>query len=175
MRALVVSDTHGNLKFLQKVVNFAVENLGVESLWHLGDNYEDPVAIDRQGLMVHRVPGIYHPGYRSRMLDAVHSMDIFDLTVKLVHDPYDIEDAYKKSTQLFCHGHTHKPDVQIERGTIYFNPGHLKHKKDRGYDATFAVVDIEESKLGIEFYSLDGEAVKSFSFEKVGGKMVEKY
>lgn len=153
MKVIVVSDTHGNSVLLQRAVDFAVEN-GFEAIWHLGDNYDDIEQVELSGLYFIRVPGIYHPAYRSGVLPAQLTLDIENFTVTLIHDPDDPALFSLSDNRIVFHGHSHRPGAGVSGSTVYVNPGHLKHREDRGYEASFLAVDFEANNCSLTWYSL---------------------
>ncbi len=170
MKALVVSDTHNNISLFQKAVRYGVEEHGVEAIWHLGDNYEDGDKVDRLGAYLIRIPGIWHPGYRSGLLDTTYSLEFDDFSFFLVHDPADIKAFDKRDHAVFLHGHTHAPKVELQSGMLTINPGHLKKSFDRGYNASCAILETIENKLSIIHYDMvEKQIVRRASFTSVEG------
>ena len=45
----VMSDTHGNLAYMQRAANIMVRDFGAEALVHLGDDYDDAMRMDAMG------------------------------------------------------------------------------------------------------------------------------
>lgn len=156
MRIAVMSDTHGNIKLFQEVIDFAVEELKVKAFWHLGDNYADCDKVDLRGRYIVRVPGIYHPGYRNGSIDHTISIPLEPYNFLLTHSQDDARGMALADSNVILHGHTHSPKAAVDhRGRLYLNPGHLKAKRDRGYDASFMVITLHSGLLVVEHYSTD--------------------
>ncbi len=58
--------------------------------------------------------------------------------------------------KLFVHGHTHKREYFENEGVIYLNPGAISFSRD-GHDLSFAIVEISQEKVKVNFYSLLGK------------------
>jgi putative phosphoesterase len=165
MKIAIFSDTHGNLKLFQKAVDIAL-NQNIDKIWHLGDNYEDCEKINLNGVSYKRVPGIFHPGYRSSHLDAVSSFNVEGFTVTLTHTIDDVSNAVKEASDIICYGHSHRPETILGYSAIYHNPGHLKQKFDRGYDASFTILDIEDGVAKFSKVDIFGKVVEMHRFNK---------
>ena len=59
----VVSDTHGNREGMLLLAE-RLKSMGVQTLLHLGDDYQDLATFAHAGLEVFGVPGLYCPQYR---------------------------------------------------------------------------------------------------------------
>lgn len=174
MRIAVMSDTHGNIKLFQEMVEFASNELKVKAFWHLGDNYEDCDKVDLHGKYIVRVPGIYHPGYRQGTIDSTISIPFDPFNFLLVHDPSDARGLMLAESNVILHGHTHAPKCSVDhRGRLYLNPGHLKAKRDRGHDAAFMVLTINSGLLVVEHYLSTFELEDDHRFRVVNGKVEE--
>ncbi len=173
MNALICSDTHGNTTLLQQAVDIAQANHSIDAIWHLGDNYDDPMQVNRGGAVLYRVPGIWHPGYRSGMLDSSFSMQEEGIECLMIHDISEVSYQDRVMHQLICHGHTHRADISLNQGTVELNPGHLKCALDRGCDASFAVISMECGEMEITLYNLTGLVVDNRTFSFFSGKIVE--
>jgi hypothetical protein len=59
----------------------------------------------------------------------------------------------EQKIKIFIHGHTHKREhVEID-GVIHINPGAISFARD-GHDLSFAVIDISQEQVKVNFYSL---------------------
>ncbi|MCD4651896.1 MAG: metallophosphoesterase family protein [Candidatus Cloacimonetes bacterium] len=127
-----------------------------EYIFHLGDNYEDmdkfPALV--AGKTVIRVPGIFHAGYRDGSLAKVQRVEIGGWRFLLTHDVQDVSSL--EEVDIILHGHTHYADCVKVQDVYLLNPGHLKSAKDRGYNASYAVVRADDNQLKINFLSAAG-------------------
>ncbi len=174
MRVAVMSDTHGNIKLFQDMIDYASNELNVKAFWHLGDSYEDCDRVDLRGRYVVRVPGIYHPGYRDQSIESSVQIPFDPFKFLLIHDPADARGLLYADSNIILHGHTHCPSCQIDqRGKLFINPGHLKSRRDRGYDASFAVLTIHSGLLVVEHYlsTMDCESDRRY---RVNGSKIEE-
>jgi uncharacterized protein len=163
-KILVLSDSHGNSDFLNLVLE---QENHVDTIFHLGDNFDD---LDKCGQftkehIILKVPGIFHPGYKNRSIPAIQFYNTLNWKLLLVHD---LNDALSKAEEadIYLYGHTHKPDLQIKYGKIFFNPGHLKQSKDRGSKASYGILELEEESVKF--------IVKDLNKNVIFYKLVEK-
>lgn len=161
MKALVVSDSHANQYLLRK----ALECFEVDYIFHLGDYFEDmdenPDFIEN--CTVVKVPGIMHPGYLNKKLNKIERIKLKKWNIALVHD---IKDFKNQKADLCLFGHSHAPTVAKEKNIFYVNPGHIKKEIDRGYKASFAILEIEESKITVNHHYINGEQFSKKVIEK---------
>ncbi len=159
MKALVISDTHGNLDLVEEAGRRALE-AGVGLVLHLGDDLEDAEPLARLGLEVRGVQGLYHPDYRqpepaNRLLVRLGGLG-FLLTHSRLPHPHDLPEdgdpaglARALGARAVLYGHTHVPAIEEEGGLLWVNPGHLKASDKRGHPPTLALLEIEGESLRI--------------------------
>jgi len=151
----VVSDTHGNQEGMRRLAAW-LQSLGVQTLLHLGDDYRDQETLTRSGLEVIGVPGLYCPEYRDPGVPNRQVATLGGLKFLLTHtesrnrfdlpgDPDPEMACYKVDAVLF--GHTHNPKLEERMGIAWINPGHLRHRTDRGFPPTFALLSISAGRL----------------------------
>jgi hypothetical protein len=153
-KIIVLSDTHGNHQFIRKVL---MQSSDCDYIFHLGDNYEDlddhPDLTESK--IVLKVPGNNHPFYYNPRFLSTQTVSIHNWTFALTHTRNDfIKKQIKADIYLF--GHTHQPVFFEQAGCFYLNPGHLKHYHDRGYEASYAVIEVSENEIAIKIYYLTG-------------------
>lgn len=173
MIVAVVSDTHGNQGGMLQLAE-ALKALGVETVLHLGDDYRDQDALARAGLEVIGVPGLYCPEYRDPEVPNRLVATLGGLKFLLTHtatrsrfdcpgDPDPELACYEVDAVLF--GHTHNPALEERQGRAWINPGHLRHRTDRGFPPTFALLYISSSELKVQVRRLiDGAPIQEKVF-----------
>ena len=163
MKIVVISDTHGNQKFLRKAL---INEDTFNYVFHLGDNYDD-IDFNEDvigGAEVIRVPGIFHPGYLDKSLSPVQFVSIGDISFTLIHNIDDLR-SMDPSTNVVLYGHTHIPAYDVSGKVHFANPGHLKQSHHRGCDASYLVVTVDNSNVKFSFKRLDGSVWRE---EKTG-------
>jgi uncharacterized protein len=170
----VVSDTHGNREGML-LAAARLKSLGVGILLHLGDDYQDMATLSQAGLEVLGVPGLYCPEYR---LPEVPNRRVVDLGgVKFLlthtetrtgydgpHDPDPEMACYEVDAVLY--GHTHVSNIEERQGIAWINPGHLRHRMDRGQPPSFAVLHIQAGELRAQVRQLvDGRPIMQKIFQ----------
>lgn len=163
MKTLIVSDTHGNLNLYREVLRLNQ----VDNLIHLGDYYEDSLKVEFKEYCqtLYRVPGIYHPDYRSRSLSPTETLEIAGIPIILVHDIMDI-DFTKVQNSLILYGHTHVHDVRKMGTNILINPGHLKQAVDRNQLASYLLLTHQQDELTIEWHQMKHGLQKTYKILK---------
>ena len=135
MRILVISDTHRKTVRAVELLNEFSKK--VDAVIHLGDNVEDADFIKRNyKLPVYVVAGncdnidgnvpqevLLHAGGKRIFFTHGHYYDV----------KYNINTIAKRAAEVkadIClYGHTHKPNLQIQDGIIFFNPGSLSEPR----------------------------------------------
>ena len=80
-------------------------------------------------------------------------------------NPHDV--IANKGCDVFCHGHTHCPNIEFKNEVLILNPGHLKADVDRGYPASFAEIKLRESTCDIQIIQLNsGDCLHSIQLTK---------
>ena len=156
-RILVMSDTHGNQQLLR--LPFAA-GTHYSHIFHLGDNYED---LDEnpdltEGRELHRVPGLYHPGYLSGSLPRYQKVEVDGWRFLLVHSPEDTQRTPHDDVQFVLYGHTHKPGIMQQNGQAWCNPGHLKRAFDRGHAPSWLVIELHDDEAHLTLHDRNGNA-----------------
>ncbi len=169
----VVSDTHGNREGMLLLVE-RLKSLGVQTLLHLGDDYQDLDTLAQAGLEVFGVPGLYCPEYRNPQILNRQVAELGGVKFLLTHTracssydgPEDLDPemiCYEVDAVLF--GHTHVPALEEHQGVAWINPGHLRDRIDRGSPPTFAVLHILPLELKVQIRRLvDGLPIQEKIF-----------
>jgi hypothetical protein len=134
---------------------------------HLGDFYED---IENNydliaGKKLFRVPGILHPGYFTQEIPYYQDFKLNGITIAAVHAPYDIRRIPLKA-DIILFGHTHKQDYFTENQALLINPGHLKSETDRGFPASYCLIEFIDNNIIIKFKDYRCNLTQEFSLEK---------
>ncbi len=175
MKIGVVSDTHRNAAFLEKVIGrLRKEHIAI--LYHLGDDFQDVVDYADSRFDIVQVPGIYHPGYRDGSLEKKRVETVQGLRIMLVHSlDKDFSDEDRIHADMVLHGHTHRAQISLEDGFLYMNPGHLKGPMDKNTPPSFGFLEIQEKSVEAKIYNLDFEEVESMSLGRSEGGLYRVY
>jgi putative phosphoesterase len=158
MKIGIVSDTHNNLRNVQRIVELFNE-AGVERVIHTGDITQAKTldVFAHLEMPLYGVFGNNDDGEREALARAVasHGFEFRDppfvlewhaRTIIVVHDPLELEGRLQPSHELALHGHTHL--YRYERNSIagtdqvLFNPGECAgHMK--GFNAV-GVIDLTD-------------------------------
>lgn len=176
MRLGVMSDTHGNILFMQRAADRMREEFKVQVIVHLGDDLADARKLTPGEEKLYAVPGVFEAAWSDGTTPHRLIEEFGGIRFLLSHTPsrdrhdgpddIDPETARRRlGIHVLLHGHTHRfRAAECPDKLIAINPGHLKADRDRDRPATFAVIDAEFPKLTVEFYGLDGSLVDAFEF-----------
>ena len=154
MKILVISDTHGELDNVKQILDIAKKE-NVNLVIHLGDDVKDVEILEKEGLNVVKVPGVFEDIYRKPETKRRIVLELHDLKLLLSHTdtrhendlPSDIdpqEALSKGEVQVLLHGHTHIPKIELRGDKLIINPGHLKKSDKKGYPPTYAIIEIND-------------------------------
>ena len=168
MQLLIMSDSHGNVSYIDSLLSIAKSS---DMVIHLGDNYSDAKGFLEYDLPMIRVPGTWGWEYQDAFIDNRRFETFngwrFFLTHTPTSDPNDRFDdlnpetvIQNKECDIFCHGHSHKPMINHQNNVCILNPGHLKSAVDRGYKASYAILHLTKPYCLIQIFDFEtGEVV----------------
>lgn len=150
MKILVISDTHGNLSKVYKVIN-SISNI-IDGVIHCGDIVEDAdsLRIKYPNLKIYNVRGNCDYG------SSVPNEDVFVLGGKkffVTHgDLYGVNWGidrlcYKGAeigADVCLYGHTHIPYIDNYNGIVILNPGSLSAPRGNS-TYSYGIIKIEDS------------------------------
>jgi putative phosphoesterase len=175
MKIGVVSDTHRNQDVLQTVADWLIDTHRIVSLYHLGDDYQDVSVLADRGVDIVQAPGIYHPGYRDKSLPASVTENVMGLQVMLVHSfEKDVTDEDQTVVDIILHGHTHHPELKLQDGHLWMNPGHCKGHKDKNTDSSFGLLDVQERQVTASIFNLDYAEIERLEMYRAENGLFKK-
>lgn len=149
MKILIVSDTHGNLRNLEKVL----DKVGaIDMFVHLGDveNDEDylEAALD---CPVHIVAG-NNDFYSDLPGEEIVQIGKYRVLMTHGHGYYvsmntnRLKQAGKeRGIDIVMYGHTHRPDIDTEDDVIAINPGSISYPRQEGRRPTYVIMNVDEN------------------------------
>lgn len=149
----IISDTHGNYKLMEEVCTYLIEMKNVDTIYHLGDNYEDGEYLISIGYPVKVVPGLWCDQFNDWKTPKVIIEEINKIKIAFAHTLELISKTSGKDYHIQCFGHTHTPSIKKDNNKIYFNPGHLKKQIDRASEASFGIIKFENDMIHFEIIS----------------------
>lgn len=149
MRYLIVSDTHGNERNLERAL---MRTYPIEGVFHLGDlEGSESYIEDICPCPVYMVSGnndFFTPA------PSEQTVEIEGYRVFMTHGhrygvSYGLdrlrEKAQKEECDLAFFGHTHRPEVAKIGDMFIVNPGSLTYPRQEGRIASYAVMEIDEN------------------------------
>jgi putative phosphoesterase len=147
-RILLISDTHGRLKWLPDALRKAGR---IDMVLHMGDSVGGLKEIEA----IAKVPVIGVRGNCDYMtsLDRDVEINISGIPVFITHghnyyvgSGLDMlqDEAERRCVRIACFGHTHVPFCKEINGIIYVNPGSLSQPRQEGHKPSYALLEIDE-------------------------------
>jgi putative phosphoesterase len=151
----VMSDTHGNHALMHRVAALMTEKLGATVIIHAGDDYADAQELVLYGHDVRMVPGLWCREYNNpRIRRRIHE-EFQGVAIACAHADKDLQHE-EYAAAIIITGHTHVARIEHIGKSVFLNPGHLKALHDRGQDASFAMIHIEDKSVRIAIHELTG-------------------
>lgn len=155
MKVLVLSDTHGDLYYAERVLK---KHEDIKMVIHLGDYFRDAQKLaemfpDKQFEYVY--------GNSDFMIEDVPSEKLIECCGKkffITHGhrysvKWDYEKLFKKAesegVDVLLFGHTHVSDIVYRQGYIVANPGSISDARG-GQDESYAIIEIDGDKITVE-------------------------
>ncbi len=157
MKLIVMSDSHGNLKAVQRILELHED---ADLFIHLGDGEREMNALLQKMPQIreklHYLKGNCDSGalifqtmqqlvltlpYGHRLL-AAHG-DYYQVkfsTARMVHEARELH------ADLILYGHTHAAECRYEDGIYILNPGSVSCPRD-GMKPSYALIDVSESGI----------------------------
>lgn len=150
MKILVISDSHLYEDYLKKVTDEYHNKVNL--MIHCGDsslpqNNEIMRQYDITVLGNHDYDA--YPQY-----DIYHNICVTHGHLFHVYGGYNelIKLCQENHCQICFHGHTHVPTHQIHQGIHFINPGSLMMNRGSYAFGTYAIVEIQQDKLNVDYY-----------------------
>jgi putative phosphoesterase len=157
----IVSDTHGNIEAIQKVIRHFMA-FAVDLVLHLGDDYLDMLFFEAAHLKILAVPGLYCPEYRDPTIPNRRIENLAGVNILLTHSPEvskfdqpeDLDPQAKAPVDLVLYGHTHAPNIREREGVLWVNPGHLKAHDRRGHPLSYALMRLTPPQVYVRILAM---------------------
>ncbi len=151
MKVLIVSDTHRNEDNLIKVLD---REKNLDLLIHCGDVEGSEYEIEQYaGCKTIFVAG--NNDYFSRLPREIE-IQLEDYKVWITHGhnyyvntnpEYIKKEAKARDMSIVMYGHTHRPVAEKSENLLVINPGSLTYPRQEGRRPSYAVLEIENSKI----------------------------
>ena len=136
MQIGIVSDTHNNLKNIDKIISLFNKEK-VSFVIHTGD-IANANSLNKFSQLNCKLIGVYGNNDRNEKgLKEVANINNFlfqeppqtiilcNKNIAIFHEPEDIDDflTENQKVDIVIHGHTHRYRNEIKKGVLFFNPG----------------------------------------------------
>lgn len=165
MKALIVSDNHGDQKILKDIQDqFAKQ---VDVLIHCGDSELPNDSTEMTHFQAVKGNNDWGLNYPPQL-----TLTVKDVKFLVVHGDRDrvnysltplMLKAQSLGVQVVCYGHTHQLAVSMDAGTLFINPGSLGEYSRIG--GTFAIVGITKKQFVVDYYNRNCSPISELHFE----------
>jgi putative phosphoesterase len=134
MRLGVVSDTHNQLRNVQRIVEL-FNAAGVDQVVHTGDitqakTLEVLARLDAPLFGVYGNNDLERPALEATsaslgidLTDPPRRLQLGGRRIAVVHDPLEFDEPLRQEHEVLLHGHTHLHVEERRAGSLVFNPG----------------------------------------------------
>ncbi len=149
MKIVIVSDTHGSRKNIEKICE---SNPDTDMLIHLGDVEGDEDYIEAIfDCPAHIVAG--NNDFFSRLpREEEFELEGHHIFISHGHAYYVSmgemhlkEEARRRGADIVMYGHTHRPFLDVENDLVTLNPGSVSFPRQQGRKATYMVMKLEKN------------------------------
>jgi len=181
---LVISDTHGDIEGLPKVLK---ENK-IDYIIHLGDIYSD---INSMKPIIKDIPIWYVFGNHDlewlepkEILFEINGIKIYathghQLDIKLGYDELINIGKSKGANVVLC-GHSHMQKCIHKDGMIVINPGSFSEARDKNISGSYCILQIEKTNMNVicrwnEYEEILGVEINTVKLEEYNPKYKELF
>lgn len=153
MKIAIVSDSHGDLFTLDKVIESLKD---VDKIIHLGDHYDDIVRLSQKyNKDIIYVAGNNDWDYGDTTLQE-KTIEVEGIKIFLTHGHrykvnFSLDRLYYRGKEVGANivlfGHTHKQFYSVEDNMSLFNPGSISYPRDK--EAGYGVITISNGIYSI--------------------------
>ncbi|TMW71627.1 metallophosphoesterase family protein [Alteribacter natronophilus] len=165
MKAMIISDSHGWRDELRTVIDRHREE--VDLVVHCGDSELDGAAPELEGVRTVKGNCDFGGDFPEERVDEAGGVRFFTghghlLNVKMS----SLQLKYKgqeNEADIVCYGHSHVPETFEEEGLVFINPGSIRLPRGPVDFGTYALAEVSEAEVKVEFFSFEGETVPQLS------------
>lgn len=169
MKALIVSDNHGDEDILRQLVaNFANR---VDVLIHCGDSELTPTNPVMQHFVAVKGNNDWNADYPLNQVVDCQNEKIFVTHGHRYQVNYSLTPLMLKGEEqqadIVCYGHTHQLATTMNTGTLFINPGSISLPRGEyaRLGGTFAVAEATAQSFVVRYYDRDLKPVPELHFE----------
>jgi putative phosphoesterase len=148
MKVVVVSDTHGDIDALRRVL---VREYDADMFLHCGDVGAPKERITPFSAVRGNCDGSYPEYPYSAIFDTPYGK------IRMEHRPEDSESFFdslhQSGVRIFLHGHTHEREESEVRGVKIYCPGSVSYPED-STEGTYLVLTIKEDAVAARFMTI---------------------
>ena len=147
MKVLIISDTHGNHRNLDKVLE---REKGIDMLLHMGDVEDGDTYLEAVlDCPLHIVAG-NNDFFTGLPKDLEVMVGEYRVWITHGHQYYVSMsnevlkgEAIDRGVDIVFYGHTHRPVIDISEEVIAINPGSISYPRQEGRQGSYVLMDID--------------------------------
>lgn len=159
MRILLFSDSHGDIRGMEKAIR---KNDGVDMIIHLGDCVSDILRI-MDAFGKYRYEFVQGNNDWSRGYPQEKTLELEGRRIFITHGhQYNVKYDYRRiasrgsaiGADAVFFGHTHEPEEFFSDGMLVLNPGSVSGSRSLSKRSTYCLVEISGEKIISRFMGL---------------------
>ena len=173
MKILVMSDSHMYNDILEKIISKYEED--VDMIIHCGDSslpYDHPLM-----KKCHiRVLGNHDTGNYPKYVIHKNILITHGHLFQIYHGYEKLVDLCAANHCKICfHGHTHVPTIQRIKGITFINPGSIMINRGTYGYGTYAIVEVNNETIDVNFHNSETLERCSFSIIEEGLRTLDEF
>lgn len=169
MKALIISDNHGDQPILETVIKHWQGQ--IDLMIHCGDSEMTPTlpVMQRFDIAVqgNNDWGLDYPLEQTVVNDnqRIYATHGHRYQVNATLTPLMLK-GQEQRADVVCYGHTHQLAVTVEDGMLMINPGSISLPRGQyaGLGGTYAVVEVTEERFVVDYYDRNNRPVADLHF-----------
>lgn len=152
---MILSDNHGNWAKVHQIVE--ENHKKVDYIFHCGDSEftpDDPIWKQIDGVVKGNMD--FQPDYPIEFTKDTAEGIVYMTHGHLQDVRYTLnnilENGKNVGAEFIFYGHTHQLTAQMQEGILIVNPGSLHQSRGVHPERTYAIVEVQPSRIEVDFY-----------------------
>lgn len=169
MKALIISDNHGDSRILNDIKEQFAQDVDV--LIHCGDSELKADSTAMQGFKAVKGNNDWGLNYPGQLEFTIGGLSFLVVHGDHDHVNYSLTPLMLKAqsfgSNIVCYGHTHQLAVSMDDDILFINPGSISLPRGEysRIGGTFAIVDANEERYMVDYYDRNCQLLPELHFE----------
>ncbi|MFD2971394.1 metallophosphoesterase [Peribacillus deserti] len=163
MKAMIISDSHG---LTEELIILKKKHTDVDVCIHCGDSELDISHESLASFELVRGNCDFDPQFPNAITKELLGLRFFithghlyNVKMTLMNLAYKAEE---EQAEIVCFGHSHIAGSEMIGGRLFINPGSIRLPKGI-HEKTYVLLEVQNREIKVQFYSLEGNLLKSLS------------